>query len=387
MTQVQSLSYRDFGFIDEHVCCEHPTLGTKHCCFQLFDGFNNDKDDDDEDFSTASVTECCSTMQKQQQSHPASIADHLTLERLCHQIDTLHLLPEPTSSFNAAGAPPIPQHDWRILQRMAQKRRDLWHRTAAANAAHERWQREQRDRHVAAGQRAEGIARLAAESRDAHRRRFEERRRALWQRDRGRTHAIRAELLHKDDCVADRLDDVRFAQACRLEDKHTEVETRLAGAGWRRTLQDAERKQRQLECAAQQADRHLVAQQTREYQTERRRQQVAEMNVAEAAGHARRLRAVQWQQRDDVDRVQQRIVEHELRGGDFVRCRDERQRKQRRRAFWTGELREMVRQNVWWPASDVTAKAEDEEELAKRRARPANVVLPTWHWRDEYKNV
>lgn len=373
-----SSSYRDFGSTDRSVCsAQHRQLENRHRNEQFFDG--SDFDDFECLLSSSSplssapecVPSCCSRSAslKAMQTSDHAAGPH-SVERLCQRIKNLHLPASTATTVAVSGLgihpppplPAIPQHDWRILQRMAQTRRDLSRRTALANAAHESWQREQRDRHMAAEQRAEHIARLAAESRDAHRRRFVERRQALWHRDHSRTRAQRAELLYKADRVADRLDGVRFARACRMEDKHDAEAVRLTEAEWRRDQQDAQRKQRNVDCAAQQAERLQVAQQTRDYRTAMRRQRAADVNEAEAAAHALRLRAVQWQQRDEADRTQRRIVEHELRGGDFVRGREDRMRAQRSRAFWTGELREMVRQNVWWPddaESGATATARE----------------------------
>lgn len=267
---------------------------------------------------------------------PAATLDDQLGQRLAAL--QLHASPSAASRFEQ-----LPVQDRRILQRMLAKRQDQWQRNQRAHVAHERWQHEQLAHRRQQQQHAADIAHRSQQSRAADRHRFAERRTALWQRDRNRTHTIRDELRCREHRAADRLDEVRTVQQRQAAAKQTGEALRQAEASGRRAHIDGDRKRRQLDCVGQLADRLHEARVVRDGRTEAYRQRVAAENDAQAALHAKRLLAVRSGQREGVARAHRDMAARAARGADFVRQRADGLMERRGRAMWTAELRELVR--------------------------------------------
>lgn len=264
-------------------------------------------------------------------------------DALCQRLAALQLQPS-SSSPTHQHFEELPVSDKRILQRMLAKRQELWQRNELAHGAHERWQHDQLARRRQQQQHAADVAHKSQLSLIADRRRFDERRAALWQRDRMRTRDIRSEQLHRQHRTAERLAEARTEHERQAAARQAGEAQRLAEASSRRAHIDTDRKRRQLDCVGQLADRLYVARVVRDDRTEAYRQRVAAANEAQAAQHAKRLQAVRSGQRDSVARVHRDMEDRAARGAAFVRQRADGMMAQRRRAMLTAELRELVRE-------------------------------------------
>lgn len=274
---------------------------------------------------------------------PDSRTDLQQLQLLCERFDTISLAVTPRQAKLYST---IPEHDKKIINRMAMKRTDELSRTEDARLAHDYWERERSDR--TALQRSH-TAQLAAVLRERRIAETAETKKRLYELDKKRSaylNAIRSEITNKDQRLGQRLRSAAVSKELRLCERR-EQELRKAEAA----VDNVERSQLDDELRHQQCYSVLESRITRatalraHYQAAYRRRLYAD-NELQQALHAANYREVERSEQYRAAELRSRIQERNRQTDAFVAEKQRYVADAREQARATAELRELVRRSI-----------------------------------------
>lgn len=274
---------------------------------------------------------------------PDSRTDLQQLQLLCERFDTINLAVTPRQAKLYST---IPEHDKKIINRMAMKRTAEISRTENARLARDYWDRERSDR--TALQRTH-TAQLAAVLRERRIAETAETKRRLYELDKKRSEyleAVRSEITNKEQRVGQRLRSAALSKELRLCERR-EQELRKAEAA----VDNIERSHLDDELRQQQCYSVLESRITRatalraHYQAAYRRRLFADNEIQQAL-HAANYNEIERSEQYRAAELRSRIEERNRQTDAFVAEKQRSVVGAREQARATAELRELVRRSI-----------------------------------------
>lgn len=293
----------------------------------------------DEESDEKSINRSFST----RKCRPDSRIDLQQLQLLCERFDTVSLAVTPRQAKLYST---IPEHDKKIINRMAMKRTAELSRTEDAQLARDYWERERADRKATQRTHNAQLAAVLREKRIAER---TETKRRLFELDKERSaylEAVRCEITDKEQRVGQRLRSVALSKELRMLSQR-EQDLRKAEAA----VDNLERAQLDDELRQQQCYSVLESRITRatalraHYQAAYRRRLYADNEIQQAI-HAANYSAVERSEQYKAAELRSRIQERNRQTDAFVAEKQRYLSDAREQARATAELRELVRRSI-----------------------------------------
>lgn len=283
------------------------------------------------------------SLNRPRKCRPDSRNDLQQLQLLCDRFDTVSLAVTPRQ---AKLYTTIPEHDKKIINRMAMKRTAELSRSEDARLARDYWERERTDRTAIQRTHATQLAAVLRDRRIAEK---AETKRRLHELDKERSaylEAVRTEISDKEQRVGQRLRRVALAKELRICERR-EQDLRKAEAA----VDIVERSQLDDELRQQQCYSVLESRITRatalraHYQAAYRRRLYAD-NELQHAVHSANYSAIERSEQYKAAELRTRIQERDKQTDAFVAEKQRYVADAREQARATAELRELVRRSI-----------------------------------------
>lgn len=270
------------------------------------------------------------------------------LESLCDRFETLgitELIPSQCRRFNKLYAK-IPEHDKRIINRMAMKRSEEIARIEDASIARKYWDNERFCREIMVSEHNEQFTNAIKAKREQESNETKERLKMLAERDRSYFAKIKEEILRKNERLRHRLRNVTLAKEIRkCERQQVELEKYEAAivAQQDRQLTDALRKQ---ECFSHLESRISRADAVRNHYLQAFKRRLCADNETEQNMHAVNYEETKRIERYKLELLKQQIRERDRKSIEFRNRKERVMCESRNQARATSELRDIIRRSI-----------------------------------------
>lgn len=260
-------------------------------------------------------------------------------------INDIILSNERCTRFNKLFAK-IPEHDKRILNRMAKKRTEEIARLEDATIAHKYWDKERSARDIIISKHNEQFTNAIKAKRQQESNETQERFKMLADRDRSYLEKIKDDIMRKDEKLQHRLRSVELSKEIRKCERQQEElqKYELAIVAQQEVeLTDHLRKQ---ECFSHLESRISRADAMRNYFLKAYKRRLCSDNELEQNVHAVNYEEIKRIEKYKIELLKRQICERDKRSNEFLNRKQKVMNELRDQARATSELRDIIRRSI-----------------------------------------
>lgn len=271
------------------------------------------------------------------------------LESLCDKFESFainDLIPhQRCQRFNKLYAK-IPEHDKRILNRMAKKRTDEIARIEDATIAHKYWDNERFSRDIIISKHNEQFTNAINAKREQDTYETRERLKMLADRDRSYLEKIKDDIMRKNEKLQQRLRNVELSKEIRKCERQQEELQKFESAIVTQQQVELTDHLRKQECFSHLESRISRADAMRKYFLQAYKRRLCTDNELEQNVHAVHYEEIKRNEKYKMELLKREIGERDKRSKEFQNRKQKIMNELRDQARATSELRDIIRRSI-----------------------------------------